>query len=226
MANITYNDHPVKAAPAAGDYVPIWDVTGNKASKALKSALVGATLTGGGTIALGGYTLTVPATGTAALRDVAGTFSAVQTFSAGINLGAETLTVYDEGVWTPELQGSGGNPTSITYGGQAGEYTRIGAIVFFAFQITITSFIGGSGTARITLPLTARNPVNLAGYRCSMLVHNVTLPAATQDMQFSVISGTNIGALSCVRTATNSYSIQLSDLGASALIQAAGMYHV
>lgn len=226
MANITYNDHPVKAAPAAGDYVPIWDVTGNKASKALRSALVGATLTGGGVIALGGYTLTVPATGTAALRDVAGTFSAVQTFSAGINLGAETLTVYDEGVWTPELQGSGGNPTSVTYAGQTGQYTRIGDMVFFAFQVTVTSFTGGAGTARISLPLTARNPVNLGAYRCAALVHNVTIPAAVQDMQFSVVSGAAVGALSGTRSATSSYTILLSDLGASALIQASGIYHV
>lgn len=226
MADINYSQHPEKAAPAAGDYVPIWDVSGNAAKKVLRSALVGAVLTGGGSIATGGYTLTVPATGTAALRDAAQTFSGLQTFSAGINLGAENLTVYDEGTWTPVLQGSGGDPTSVTYAGQTGQYTRIGDMVFFAFQVTVTSFTGGAGSARISLPLTARNPANLASYRCIALLHNVTLPANIQDIQFGVIAGAAAGAMSGTRSATSSYTVQLSDLGASALIQASGIYHV
>lgn len=45
-------------------------------------------LTGGGTIATGGFTFTVPATGTAALRGVANTFTAAQTFNADVSLGA------------------------------------------------------------------------------------------------------------------------------------------
>jgi hypothetical protein len=46
------------------------------------------TTTGSGTIALGGFTFTVPATGTAALRGVANTFTAAQTFNADVSLGA------------------------------------------------------------------------------------------------------------------------------------------
>lgn len=46
------------------------------------------TTTGSGTIALGGFTLTVPATGTAALRGIANTFTAAQTFNADVSLGA------------------------------------------------------------------------------------------------------------------------------------------
>jgi hypothetical protein len=41
------------------------------------------TTTGSGTIALGGFTLTVPATGTAALLGIANTFTAAQTINAG-----------------------------------------------------------------------------------------------------------------------------------------------
>jgi len=48
------------------------------------------TITGGGTLGLAGYTLTVPATGTAALLNVAQTFSATNTFSAGLNVGTAT----------------------------------------------------------------------------------------------------------------------------------------
>ncbi|MEI7771484.1 MAG: hypothetical protein WCI67_15945 [Chloroflexales bacterium] len=47
------------------------------------------TITGGGTIALAGYTLTTPATGTAALLGVANAFTLINTFS-GINVGTAT----------------------------------------------------------------------------------------------------------------------------------------
>jgi len=51
------------------------------ANAAAQQVLLG--ITGGGTLALGGFTLTVGATGTAALRNTANTFSMVQTFSSG-----------------------------------------------------------------------------------------------------------------------------------------------
>lgn len=47
------------------------------------------TITGGGTLALGGFTLTVPATGTAALLGVANVFSANNRFNAKIGVGRD-----------------------------------------------------------------------------------------------------------------------------------------
>lgn len=44
------------------------------------------TITGGGTIGLGGFTLTVPATGTAALLGVANTFTQLNVFSLGLRV--------------------------------------------------------------------------------------------------------------------------------------------
>lgn len=151
MADLTYHDHPLDNSPAASDEIPYWDVTDNSAKRALRSAMIGAVLTGGGNIITGGFTLTVPASGVAALRDVAQTFSALQTFGAGINLGAENLTVYDEGTWTPAILGSTGNPT-VTYSSQIGRYTRIGNRVFFDVDVTISTISGGSGNVQITLP--------------------------------------------------------------------------
>ena len=46
---------------------------------------------GGGGITLGGFTLTVPAAGTAALRNVANTFSADQTFGTSLVIGASSV---------------------------------------------------------------------------------------------------------------------------------------
>lgn len=68
-------------SPAANDEIGIWDVSAGEYKKIQQSNLVGATITGGGTIALGGYTLTVPATGTAALLGTANTFSQNLTIS-------------------------------------------------------------------------------------------------------------------------------------------------
>lgn len=61
------------------------------------------TLTGGGTLALGGFTLTVPATGTAALLAVANNFTAINTFSnatasTSISTGAVVLSAGGLGV--------------------------------------------------------------------------------------------------------------------------------
>lgn len=56
--------------------------TANGASASLTLPNAATTVTGGGTLALGGYTLTVPFTGTAALRGIVNTFTADQTISA------------------------------------------------------------------------------------------------------------------------------------------------
>lgn len=64
---------------ANADEVPVWDVSAGNTRMVSRANFVGATLTGGGTVATGGFTLTVPQTGTAALRDAANTFTGVQT---------------------------------------------------------------------------------------------------------------------------------------------------
>jgi hypothetical protein len=51
-----------------GDWLIYWKTSTGVQRRVARSALLGATLTGSGTIATGGFTLTVPATGTAALK--------------------------------------------------------------------------------------------------------------------------------------------------------------
>ena len=51
---------------AANDELGIWDVTASQYKKVLVSSLNGGIMTGGGTVATGGFTLTVPRTGVAA----------------------------------------------------------------------------------------------------------------------------------------------------------------
>ena len=80
------------AQPASNDLLVIVDVsdTAQAASGSTRKIAAAyfaqtqgtvATITGGGTIALGGFTLTIPATGTAALLATANTFTAQQTVS-------------------------------------------------------------------------------------------------------------------------------------------------
>lgn len=86
----------LSAQPASNDLLPIVDVSdttqaASGTTKKIVSAYFAqtngsvATITGGGTISLGGFTLTVPATGTAALRGVANTFTGANTFTTNLN---------------------------------------------------------------------------------------------------------------------------------------------
>lgn len=93
MAAITYNDHPADANPAAGDYFPFWDVTAGAAHRATRAELVGATLTGGGTITTGGFTLVVPSSGTAMLLGAVQTASGAKTFTGGVFLETGALVL-------------------------------------------------------------------------------------------------------------------------------------
>lgn len=70
------------------------------------------TITGGGTLALGGFTLTVPATGTAALLAQAQTFSAKQTILLNGSAGSPAIT---SGGLYVYATGSGSNPGIICY---------------------------------------------------------------------------------------------------------------
>lgn len=72
-------------SPAANDEIGIWDVSAGEYKRIQQSNLVGATITGGGTLATGGYTLTVPATGTAALLGTLNTFVKKQTIAPDSN---------------------------------------------------------------------------------------------------------------------------------------------
>lgn len=93
---------------------------------------------------------------TSGAQSVAG----VKTFTDGISLGNETLTVYDEGDWTPALR-FGTGTTGITYTTQTGKYTRIGNRVWIHCLITLSSKGSSTGNADISgLPFTVANSAN------------------------------------------------------------------
>lgn len=78
-------------------------------------------------------------------------FPATQNASAGAN----TLDDYEEGTWTPTLAFNGAS-TGITYTTQAGNYIKIGKLVFVQGRVIISSKGSSTGSASIrSLPFTA-----------------------------------------------------------------------
>jgi hypothetical protein len=134
MAEYTVDGLAELSSPAANDEIGIWDVSAGQYLKIRRDTLVGGTVTGGGTIATGGYTLTVPATGTAAL-----------------------ITT---GTWTPQLL-FGYSGAGITYGLRTGNWCRIGSLIFVEAITILTNKGTATGTATLDgLPFT---PVGAAG---------------------------------------------------------------
>lgn len=93
MADETIHDQDLVTSAASNDEVGLWVVAGGVLKRITVANLVGATLTGLGTIVTQGYTLTVPATGTAALLNVAQTYTALSTFSGGATFNGGLISI-------------------------------------------------------------------------------------------------------------------------------------
>lgn len=129
MANVNIPDLTALTAPATADVIEVYDDSASQNKKMALSYLTradgnGPQITGGGTIALGGYTLTVPATGTAALLATANVFDANQ--SVGTNTTARTL----------QLNGPAASGRSI------GFYTA--GVLRWLYQVDSTAESGGN----------------------------------------------------------------------------------
>lgn len=121
------------AGTASGDLFPMLDVSaaaGLKGSSITRDELrIAMGLTGDGILATGGFTLTVPATGTAALLGTANVFTTLQTITQGtVNTGVLASTGYS-------LTGS--NATSMI--DLAGTWNTSGTPTAFKLNITNTT---------------------------------------------------------------------------------------
>ena len=79
---------------ATADEIPIWVAGSAVTRKITKANFLQGAFTGGGTLATGGFTLTVPATGTAALLATANVFTAAQK-AIGAAMGAQLASSGD-----------------------------------------------------------------------------------------------------------------------------------
>ena len=76
-------------------------------------------------------------------------FSGAQTNYSGMS--SEVLDSYEEGTFTPSINGMG----SISYSLQAGKYTKIGNTVFFQIRFNLSSRTAGSHAHITNMPFTA-----------------------------------------------------------------------
>lgn len=207
----------LSAAPATDDYLYIWDSSSGQLKRISVANFISTYITGAGVLATGGFTLTVPQSLTAAGRNVTNTFSALQTFSAGLTFGGTTLSTYTASTWTPAITGSASNPT-ITYTSQSGTYVRIGNLVIYVFNVGITSISGGSGDIRISLPLSVAS--GGSGALQTALV-NLTTPAG---VVFSPNVGNTFGRVQTIQDNADRVVEQISSLTAGSSFAASGAY--
>ena len=95
----------------------------------------------------------------------------------GSNNGSNRLDDYEEGTWTPAVQGSGTAGT-VTYGSQGGSYTKIGNKVTCWFSITNFTQSGASGNFTITgLPFTCITTSAVRGcFSSNLRFYNMPFP--------------------------------------------------
>lgn len=189
--------------------------------KVPRSMLIGATLLGDGTIATGGFALTVPATGTAALRNVVQTFTQLQTFGAGISFGNETLSTFrNEQTWTGSI--SGDTAVTATFTTNNCKYWRFNDLVFYKIELLINTISGGSGQARIGLPITAVASRYLAPAGLS----GPNTPDTPVTLTFEPVISQSYGLLLTTMDNASRQGVNCSDLSNGDSIFACGFYEV
>jgi hypothetical protein len=147
--------------------------------------------------------------------DISGTtagqivFPATQNASAGAN----TLDDYEEGTWIPSVGGTA------TYTTQAGQYTKIGRVVFISMQLTINAIGSGSTTNISGLPFTVGFNGGLSCGFFNLVATNIiaVYPQA-------VATGTTINCRSLAAAAAVPAANAL--FGNGTVIEIGGCYHV
>lgn len=202
----TINGLTTTTSAASGDFIPIWRASNGDSRKITKANLLGGVLTGGGTIATGGFTLTVPATGQAALINVAQTFSVRPEFGAGLRLGSGNVLAHIPITsWTPTITASSGSNGTILTGNTC-RYQQWGQIVVVSASITDIDTTGmtAGATFRIgNLPVAAA-VISGAAWRGSVQFSNVSfgdyavavIPSGASYVQFAkMTSGSGVADL-------------------------------
>mgnify|MGYP001409849348 CR=1 FL=1 len=90
------------------------------------------------------------------------------------------------GAWTPTIEGTTGNPSSVTFSTATGWYIDLGGIVIASFSLITSAISGGSGSLRIAgLPIAATSSVGIGA-----AAGKINMDAGYTQMTLSPISGT------------------------------------
>ncbi len=195
------------SAIAAGDLIPIVDVSDTSMSGSGTNKVIDANKV--------------------AYTNIANTFSALQTFDAGISLGNETLSVYDEGTFDARLMDSSGH-TAAVFSSNLGQYTRIGNVVIGTGKFHLsngTSGLTGSDVAHLTLPLSATSASNYQSVN-TVFCQTAGLTNYGQAV-FRILGGQQYGTLQYIQTNATPIELIVSQLAnVNQTIIYMFMYHV
>jgi hypothetical protein len=134
------------------------------------------------------------------------TFPATQSASSNAN----TLDDYEEGTFTPTFGGSVSDPT-VSYSTQIGTYTKVGRVVTATFNLTSSSYSGGSGNLYLKgLPFTS----SVAGTG-AVYTSGVNWSTKTQCTAYSPGAGNAFLRLLGSASNVTDYDIIVSDVSAT-----------
>lgn len=154
----------------------------------------------------------------------AASWSSLQTFAAGVNVGnaaqasTSTLDWYEEGTFTPALAFGGGS-TGITYSSRSGTFTRIGNVVYFTFFIGLTAKGSSTGGATVgTLPYTSGSSIAVAAINA----RNITI--SNSAVATIAAGATSVGFIDAIGGGV--VSVDDTDFSDTTQITATGFYFV
>lgn len=131
--------------------------------------------------------------------------------ATSISFGAEALSVYDEGTWTPAFTFSAPGDLSVSYASQFGYYTKIGNVVTLVCRLGWTpTYTTAANDALISgFPFTPKSTNNIEFVSGIVDKSAWTLPTGTTSAAIMVIGatvyfvGTGSGVASATHTVTH-----------------------
>jgi hypothetical protein len=104
---------------------------------------------------------------------------------------ANTLDDYEEGTWTPNIDGGYNAGNTVTYTAQNGTYTKIGRLVVAAFHIDIATWSGNAGPVWFGgLPFTPATTTD-ARFQCAAYLSGPNTPASTVSVNLGYARADN-----------------------------------
>jgi hypothetical protein len=149
------------------------------------------------------------------------TFPATQSAQSDAN----TLDDYEEGTWTPVLAWSTPGTSTITPTSATGQYTKIGNMVYCAFNFDNATFTNGTATGFLVLsglPFTSSSS-SATAYWGGSITTNIGFPTNTQN----VLVDTNATTATFKKSDGSSSNVVVADVsGSSKFIRATFIYRV
>ena len=137
------------------------------------------------------------------------------------SLGTASFVNIDKGTWAPTITGSTTNPT-VGYTVQTGEYINIGGLVQCNGHVQWTSYSGGSGNVRISLPFIVSNSIPVSGSLSA--ISGLTFPVGSATVAFEGINATSTSRIMSIINGGTSGELTIGGLGAAGLIRFSLVY--